>query len=93
MKLSTVSEILSIHDYESQALTKSFAEITGIQVSHELMDGGLLVDKIKVEIQFGKPIYVSRSMIPTSSAPTRATATSPARRSPARMWQPPKKRA
>ena len=57
MKLSTVSEILSIHDYESKVLTKAFAEITGIQVNHELMDEGLLVDKIEVEIQSGKPIY------------------------------------
>src|SRR5271156_6606003 len=28
MKLSTVSEILSIHDYESKVLTKAFEEIT-----------------------------------------------------------------
>ena len=57
MKLSTVSEILSIHDYESKTLTKAFADITGIQVSHELLDEGKLVDKIEVEIQSGKPIY------------------------------------
>ena len=50
MKVSTVSEILSIHDYESKTLTKAFAEITGIQVNHELMDEGMLVDKIEVEI-------------------------------------------
>ena len=57
MKLSTVSEILSIHDYESKTLTKAFADITGIKVNHELMDEGLLVDKIEVEIASGKPIY------------------------------------
>jgi glycerol transport system substrate-binding protein len=57
MKVSTVSEILSIHEYESKTLTKAFAEITGIQVNHEMMDEGLLVDKIEVEIQSGKPIY------------------------------------
>jgi glycerol transport system substrate-binding protein len=50
MKVSTVSEILGIHDYESKTLTKAFADITGIQVSHELMDEGLLVDKVEVEI-------------------------------------------
>ena len=50
MKVSTVSEILSIHDYESKTLTKAFAEITGIQVNHEMMDEGQLVDKIEVEI-------------------------------------------
>src|ERR1700728_3645092 len=57
MEVSTVSEILGIHDYESKTLTKAFAEITGIQVNHELMDEGLLVDKIEVEIASGKPIY------------------------------------
>jgi len=57
MEASTVSEILSIHDYESKTLTKAFAEITGIKVNHELMDEGLLVDKIQVEIASGKPIY------------------------------------
>jgi glycerol transport system substrate-binding protein len=57
MKVNTVSEILGIHDYESKTLTKAFAEITGIQVNHELMDEGLLVDKIEVEIASGKPIY------------------------------------
>jgi glycerol transport system substrate-binding protein len=57
MKISCVSEILSIHEYESKTLTKAFADITGIQVNHEMMDEGLLVDKIEVEIQSGKPIY------------------------------------
>src|SRR5277367_6940101 len=57
MKLSTVSEILSIHDYESKVLTKAFADITGIKVNHELMNEGLLVSKIAVEIASGKPIY------------------------------------
>ena len=57
MKVSTASEILGIHEYESKTLTKAFAEITGIQVNHEMMDEGLIVDKIEVEIQSGKPIY------------------------------------
>ena len=41
MKVSCASEILSIHEYESKTLTKAFAEITGIQVNHEMMDEGL----------------------------------------------------
>jgi glycerol transport system substrate-binding protein len=57
MKVNCVSEILSIHEYESKVLTKAFADITGIQVNHEMMDEGLLVDKIEVEIQSGKPVY------------------------------------
>ena len=57
MKVSCASEIISIHEYESKTLTKAFAEITGIQVNHEMMDEGLIVDKIEVEIQSGRPIY------------------------------------
>ena len=57
MEVSTVSEILSVHDYESKVLTKAFADITGIKVNHELMNEGLLVSKIAVEIASGKPIY------------------------------------
>ena len=75
MKLSTVSEILSIHDYESKTLTKAFADITGIQVSHELLDEGKLVDKIEVEIQSGKPIYDFWMNDSTSSARIPATTT------------------
>jgi glycerol transport system substrate-binding protein len=57
MQLSTVSEILKVHDYESKVLTKAFGEITGLQVKHDLMDEGTLVDKIEVEMQSGRPIY------------------------------------
>jgi glycerol transport system substrate-binding protein len=57
MKVSCASEIISVHEYESKTLTKAFAEITGIQVNHEMMDEGLIVDKIEVEIQSGRPIY------------------------------------
>src|SRR5271170_5213515 len=33
LRVSTASEILSVHEYESKTLTKAFAEITGIQVN------------------------------------------------------------
>ena len=55
MQLSTVSEILKVHDYEFKTLTRAFADITGIKVNHDLMDEGLLVDKIGVEMQSGRP--------------------------------------
>jgi len=57
MQVNTVSEILKVHDYESKTLTRAFAEITGIKVNHDLMDEGLLVDKIGVEMQSGRPVY------------------------------------
>ena len=52
-----MSEILNVHEYESKTLTRAFNEITGIKVNHDLMDEGLLVDKIEVEMQSGRPIY------------------------------------
>src|SRR6202167_6265318 len=42
---------------EMEWFIKASAEITGIQVNHEMMDEGLIVDKISTEIQSGKPIY------------------------------------
>ncbi len=57
MELNTASEILKVHEYESKVLTKAFAEITGIKVNHNMMDEGLIVDKIEVEMQSGRPIY------------------------------------
>ena len=57
LQVSTVSEILGIHQYESKTLTRAFAEITGIQVKHDMMDEGTLVDKIGVQMQSGRPIY------------------------------------
>ena len=79
MKVSCVSEILSIHEYESKTLTKAFAEITGIQVNHEMMDEGLLVDKIEVEIQSGKPDRPSLAAVwPRRRSPSTRSATTPA---------------
>jgi glycerol transport system substrate-binding protein len=57
MHVNCVSEILSVHEYESQTLTKAFADITGIHVTHNLMDEGTLVDKLEVEMESGRPIY------------------------------------
>ena len=47
MKVSTASEILASTNMNPKILTKAFAEITGIQVNHEMMDEGLIVEKIR----------------------------------------------
>src|ERR1700678_4279188 len=57
MEVSTVSEILSVHDYESKILTKAFNDITGIKANQELIKEGLAFSKTAVEIASGKPIY------------------------------------
>ena len=57
MKINCASETIKVHEYESQVLAKAFAEITGIEVKHDLTDEGTVVDKIGVEIQSGRPVY------------------------------------
>jgi glycerol transport system substrate-binding protein len=57
MDISVVSETLTVHEYESQTLTKAFAEITGIKVKHDVIQEGDVVEKIQTQMQSGKPIY------------------------------------
>ena len=45
--ISVVSETLTVHEYESKTLAKAFSDITGIQVKHELMQEGDVVDRLR----------------------------------------------
>ena len=57
MEIHVVTEILDTHIYESQVLTKAFAEITGIKVTSDYINEGDLVEKLQTEMQSGRPIY------------------------------------
>lgn len=57
MDISVVSEGITTHVYESTTLTKAFAEITGINVTHDIIGEGDVVEKLQTEIQSGQPIY------------------------------------
>ena len=57
MEIHVVTEILDTHVYESQVLTKAFAEITGIKVTSDYINEGDLVEKLQTEMQSGRPIY------------------------------------
>ncbi len=57
MEIHIVTEILDTHIYESQVLTKAFAEITGIKVTSDYINEGDLVEKLQTEMQSGRPIY------------------------------------
>lgn len=57
MKISVVSEALTTHEYESTVLAKAFAEITGIEVTHDLIQEGDVIEKLQTQMQTGKSLY------------------------------------
>ena len=56
-EISVVSETITTHEYESKTLAKAFSEITGIQVKHDLIQEGDVVEKLQTSMQSGKSIY------------------------------------
>jgi glycerol transport system substrate-binding protein len=55
--ISVVSETITTHEYESKTLAKAFSEITGINVKHDLIQEGDVVEKLQTSMQSGKSIY------------------------------------
>jgi glycerol transport system substrate-binding protein len=57
MSIKVVSETIPTHDYESKTLTKAFEEITGIKVTHDLIQEGDVIEKLQTQMQSGENIY------------------------------------
>ncbi|MEM8572061.1 MAG: ABC transporter substrate-binding protein [Pseudomonadota bacterium] len=57
MEISVVSETIATHEYESQVLAPAFTAITGIQVTHDLIGEGDVVEKLQTQMQSGENIY------------------------------------
>ena len=57
MELKVVSETITTHEYESQVLARAFAEITGIEVTHDLIGEGDVIEKLQTQMQSGENIY------------------------------------
>jgi len=57
MKIKVVSETIPTHEYESKVLAKAFKEITGIEVVHDLIQEGDVIEKLQTQWQSGKNIY------------------------------------
>ncbi len=57
MEIKVVSETIPTHEYESQKLTKIFEEITGIKVTHDLIQEGDVIEKLQVQMQSGKNVF------------------------------------
>ena len=57
MKINVVSETITTHEYESKVLAKAFSEITGIALTHDLLQEGDVVEKLQTQMQSDKNIY------------------------------------
>src|SRR3546814_13110791 len=45
MKINVVSETIATHEYESKVLAKAFRDINGIELTHDLLQEGDVVEK------------------------------------------------
>ncbi|SIO37189.1 carbohydrate ABC transporter substrate-binding protein, CUT1 family [Rhodovulum sp. ES.010] len=57
MEINVVSETITTHEYESQVLAPAFSAITGIQVTHDLIGEGDVVEKLQTQMQSGQNVY------------------------------------
>jgi glycerol transport system substrate-binding protein len=57
MSIKVVSETIPTHAYEAKTLAAAFEEITGIKVTHDVIQEGDVVEKLQTQVQTGKPIY------------------------------------
>ena len=57
MEIKVVSETIPTHSYESETLTRAFQEITGITVTHDLIQEGDVIEKLQTQMQSDENIY------------------------------------
>jgi glycerol transport system substrate-binding protein len=57
MNIKVVSETIPTHEYEAKVLAKAFQEITGIEVSFDLIQEGDVIEKLQTQWASGKNIY------------------------------------
>lgn len=57
MEIKVVSETIPTHEYESKVLAKAFYEITGIKVTHDLIQEGDVIEKLQVQMQSGENVF------------------------------------
>ncbi|MCA0254967.1 MAG: ABC transporter substrate-binding protein, partial [Proteobacteria bacterium] len=57
MEIKVVSESLTTHEYEAKVLAPAFTAITGIKVTHDLIQEGDVVEKIQTQMQTGQNLY------------------------------------
>ncbi len=57
MEIRVVSETIPTHEYEARTLAKAFEEITGIKVTHDLIQEGDVIEKLQTQLQSGENVF------------------------------------
>jgi glycerol transport system substrate-binding protein len=57
MDIKVLSEIITTHEYESGTLAKAFTEITGINLTHEMIPEGDVVRALEKQMYTGENLY------------------------------------
>ncbi|MEO0562760.1 MAG: carbohydrate ABC transporter substrate-binding protein, partial [Chloroflexota bacterium] len=57
MEIRSTAENIRTHVYESEVLTQAFEEICGIQVVHDIIGEGDVVERIQTQMSTGEVIY------------------------------------
>ena len=57
MTITSCSETIAPHVFETEVLSKAFEEITGIKVKHDLIGEGDVVDRIARQVQTRRKLY------------------------------------
>lgn len=57
MDIKVVSETIGTHEYEAKVLAPAFTAITGINITHDLIGEGDVVEKLQTQMQSGENIY------------------------------------
>jgi len=57
MNINVVSETITTHSYEANTLARAFSEITGINLKHDLIQEGDVIEKLQTQMQSRQNIY------------------------------------
>jgi len=57
MQITSTAENITTHAYESEVLTEAFADICGIEVTHDIIGEGDVVERLQTQINSGEVIY------------------------------------
>ncbi|MGM0984134.1 MAG: ABC transporter substrate-binding protein [Pseudomonadota bacterium] len=57
LEINTVAEGLTTHIYERDVLAEAFSELTGIDVTHNIIGEGDVVNNMQTQMQSGRNIY------------------------------------
>ncbi len=57
MDINVVSEAITTHEYEASVMAQAFTEITGINLNHNIIQEGDVVEALQTQMQSGRNVY------------------------------------